>query len=80
MSARFLHLSSRLDHPDAILLRPPRQLRRGCGTVEAVVRAGVNMQLDRHACRGEFLGVADVLVPEDVELADLDVARRQSVA
>ena len=46
--------------------------------VRAVEGAGIHVQLHRHAGAHERLRVGDVLVEEQVEVADVDVGRRQA--
>jgi len=48
------------------------------GDVEAVIGAGIDMQLGRHAGGQQPLGIVDILVEEDVERADADEGRRQA--
>ena len=46
--------------------------------VESVRTAGVHVELDRRTRRGDAARVRDVLVAEDVEVAHVDVGRRES--
>src|SRR2546427_9511823 len=69
--------SEALHNAISVLRRPPRDLRARHELVEVVGYGGVNVQLGAHTCGKEVLGVGDALVPEDVELANLDVGGRK---
>jgi hypothetical protein len=62
----------------AVCLRAARHVRIEGDRVVLVRHAGMQVQLDGHACMAERERVTQAFVAEDVELADLDVRRRQA--
>ena len=65
-------------HAAAVCLRAARHVRIEGDRVVLVRHAGMQVQLDGHACMAERERVTQAFVAEDVELADLDVRRRQA--
>jgi hypothetical protein len=65
-------------HAAAVCLRAARHVRVEGDRVVLVRYAGMQVQLDGHACLAERERVTQAFVAEDVELADLDVRRRQA--
>ena len=68
----------RLEDADAVGDRAAGDVGVEGDGVELVRGAGVQVELDRHAGAAELGRVGEVLVAEDVDLADLDVGRRQA--